>query len=178
MTLVRADVRDLPFPDASFDAIFVCALLQHLPDPLAALREARRIARPGAVIGVADIDSSCYMIAPADPRLTAAFDVNAKLRAGSPETGRHMRALLHDAGFQRCVARARAFHHGDPAETKALAECNASWFSAPEVVEHVVAQGWATVDGMAAMSAAWVAWGRQPGAFFAGFWCEAVGWAE
>ncbi len=115
--LIRADVCDLPLQDATFDAIFACALLQHLPDPLTALCEAFRVARPGAVIGVADIDTSCYLISPADPWLTASFEVNAKLRAGRPQTGRQLRGLLHEAGFRRCVAQARAFHHGDPAQT-------------------------------------------------------------
>jgi ubiquinone/menaquinone biosynthesis C-methylase UbiE len=178
VSLVQADVRDLPFPDAAFDALFACALLQHLPDPLPALREAFRVARPGAVIGIADIDTSCYLISAADPWLTASFEVNAKLRAGSPQTGRQLRGLLHEAGFRRCVAQARVFHHGDPAGTQALAEANTSWLTTPEVVERVVAQGWATAEEMAAMSSAWAAWSQQPGAFFAGVWCEAIGWAE
>ncbi len=52
--MISGDVMNLPFPDASFDAIYASALLQHLPDPLGALGEARRVARPGAVIGVVD----------------------------------------------------------------------------------------------------------------------------
>jgi len=32
--LVRGDVYRLPFPDGSFDAIFICAVLQQLADPL------------------------------------------------------------------------------------------------------------------------------------------------
>jgi ubiquinone/menaquinone biosynthesis C-methylase UbiE len=178
VTLVRADVQDLPFPDASFDAIFVGALLQHLTDPLPALRQARRVARRGAVIGVADVDTSGFLLAPADPRLDAAFAVSARLRAGSPQTGRQLRGLLHEAGFRRCVAQARAFHHGDPAETAAFAEFNASWFATPEIVDRIVQRGWASAGDVAAMSTAWLEWGRQPGAFFAGFWCEALGWAD
>lgn len=178
VTLVQADVNDLPFPDAAFDAVFACALLQHLADPLPALREARRAARPGAVIGVADIDTAASLIEPADPWLAMSFEVSAKLRAGSPQTGRQLRGLLYEAGFRRCAAGARAFHHGDPAETKALADFNTSWYTTPEFIERVVAQGLATADQMAAMSAAWAAWGQHPGAFFAGLWCEAIAWAE
>jgi SAM-dependent methyltransferase len=48
VTFVSADVRELPFEDASFDAVFACCLLQHLADPLAALREARRVTRPSS----------------------------------------------------------------------------------------------------------------------------------
>src|SRR5262245_892986 len=34
-----ADIYALPFPDASFDAVFSHAVFQHLRDPMAALRE-------------------------------------------------------------------------------------------------------------------------------------------
>lgn len=104
--------------------------------------------------------------------------MSARLRAGSPHTGRRLRGLLHEAGFRRCDAGGWAFNHGDPAETKGLADFNASWYTTPEIVERVVAQGLATADQMTAMSAAWTAWGRHPGAFLAGLWCEAVGWAR
>jgi ubiquinone/menaquinone biosynthesis C-methylase UbiE len=46
-----ANVYQLPFPDRSFDAAFACALLQHLAAPLAALKEIRRVLKPGGVIG-------------------------------------------------------------------------------------------------------------------------------
>jgi hypothetical protein len=36
--------------------------------------------------------------------------------------------------------------------------------------------GWATGAELAATAAAWRAWGDRPGAFFAGFWCEALAW--
>lgn len=177
-TFIQADVTDLPFPENSFDAVFACALLQHLPDPLPALREARRVARPGAVIGVTDIDTAAAVIEPCDPWLAKSFEVSAAMRGGDPRTGRRLRGLLHEAGFSRCTARARAFHHGDPEETKALGDFNESWYAAPEVVERIVRLGLATAEETAAMSAAWAAWGRSPGAFYAGFWCDALAFAE
>lgn len=48
--LVLADARELPFPDASFDAVVALDLMPHLPDLNEGLQELRRVARPGAKI--------------------------------------------------------------------------------------------------------------------------------
>lgn len=45
-----ADVFALDFPDDSFDVVHAHQLMQHLPDPVRALRELRRVCRPGGVL--------------------------------------------------------------------------------------------------------------------------------
>jgi ubiquinone/menaquinone biosynthesis C-methylase UbiE len=58
VTFQAASVYQLPYPDGSFDAAFACAVLQHLAAPRAALKEMRRVLKPGGVIGIADGSST------------------------------------------------------------------------------------------------------------------------
>ena len=51
---VVGDMEALPFEDGSFDAAMFVACLHHVPDPLPALREARRILRPGGTMFAAE----------------------------------------------------------------------------------------------------------------------------
>jgi len=44
---IVGDITEIPEPDASFDAIMCVEVLEHLPDPLAAIREFTRLLRPG-----------------------------------------------------------------------------------------------------------------------------------
>jgi SAM-dependent methyltransferase len=177
--IVTGDVMRLPFPDASFDAIYASALLQHLADPLGALGEARRVARPGAVIGVVDADWDGELIHPTNPVLQRSMDLARRLREGtSPFVGRRLRHLLIQAGFHRVEGYAHAIHHGTADETRGFGVFTASLFGFPAVVQRCVTEGWATADELRQIGDAWTAWGEEPGAFVARFWCEAVGWMD
>jgi SAM-dependent methyltransferase len=51
-TLVRGDACALPFGDQSFDLVVCLEVLEHLPEPVRALRELRRVARTGCLLSV------------------------------------------------------------------------------------------------------------------------------
>lgn len=52
--LLRADAGRLPFADASFDRLVCTNSFHHYPAHLAALREMRRVLKPGGVLGLVD----------------------------------------------------------------------------------------------------------------------------
>ncbi|CAN5404719.1 class I SAM-dependent methyltransferase [soil metagenome] len=59
VTLETADLRELPFDDASFDAAFSSLAIHNIKDPggrTTALEEAVRVVRPGGLIVIADIE--------------------------------------------------------------------------------------------------------------------------
>lgn len=50
-----ADATSLPYPDASIDAVVLTAVLGEIPDRAAALREIRRVLRPGGRLVVGEL---------------------------------------------------------------------------------------------------------------------------
>lgn len=47
---IVSDVTSIPVPDASFDAALCTEVLEHVPDPIAVIRELARIVRPGGTL--------------------------------------------------------------------------------------------------------------------------------
>jgi SAM-dependent methyltransferase len=96
------DVHALDFPDDTFDVVHAHQVLQHLGDPVAALREMRRVAKPGGVIAVRDSDYAAFAWYPRLPELDewlALYERVARGNGGEPDAARHLLAWAHAAGF-------------------------------------------------------------------------------
>lgn len=52
VTLLRANIYDLPFPDGTFDAVILSEVLEHIDDDVAGLKEALRVLKPGGVAAI------------------------------------------------------------------------------------------------------------------------------
>lgn len=172
-----ADGAALPFPEATFDAMYSNATMQHVDDPLAVLREARRVAKPGAVIGIGDADWDGILQHPREPLVERGNELRESLRAGNVRVGRELRGLLRDAGFERCELSVTGNALGTDDAVFWTAESEATWFEAPEVVAHVTALGLSDQDELDAIAAAWRRWGATPGAISATIWFTALAWA-
>ena len=56
VTFDQANAYSLPFADHSFDVVHAHQVLQHLSDPIAAIKEMLRVAKPGGLIAVREAD--------------------------------------------------------------------------------------------------------------------------
>lgn len=53
--LIFADSKRLPVADGSFDAVLSNSIIHHIPDPIVAFAEMRRVVRPGGILFVRDL---------------------------------------------------------------------------------------------------------------------------
>jgi ubiquinone/menaquinone biosynthesis C-methylase UbiE len=102
VTLRQADIFHLPFPPASFDHIFVCFVLEHLAQPVAALRALKQVLKPGGTITMIEGDhGSTYFYPDSDyARRAVGCQVELQARAGGNALiGRALYPLLREAGY-------------------------------------------------------------------------------
>lgn len=99
----RADIFDLPFDTESFDHVFVCFVLEHLQNPIAALKRLSRVLKPGGSITVIEGDHGSFYCHPESKEAMLAvkclIDIQASLK-GNSLIGRQLFPLLNKAGFQ------------------------------------------------------------------------------
>jgi ubiquinone/menaquinone biosynthesis C-methylase UbiE len=82
ISAVRADAREMPYADESFDAAYLVTVLGEIPDQEAALRELRRVVKPGGRIVVGELFGDPHMVtfhALRDRAAAAGLEVERKL---------------------------------------------------------------------------------------------------
>jgi ubiquinone/menaquinone biosynthesis C-methylase UbiE len=98
----RADIFDLPFPAGAFDHLFVCFVLEHLPQPVEALRALQKPLKPGGTITVIEGDHGSAYFYPDSQAAQQAIRCQVDLQraaGGNAMIGRQLYPLLSQAGF-------------------------------------------------------------------------------
>ncbi|WP_371405226.1 methyltransferase domain-containing protein [Kribbella sp. NBC_00662] len=104
---VVGDVHALDLPDDTFDVVHAHQVLQHVGDPVQALREMRRVCKPGGIVAVRDSDYHGFVWYPELPELDewmALYQRMARANGGEPDAGRRLLSWALAAGFENVEA--------------------------------------------------------------------------
>ncbi len=95
------DASALEDKDESYDAVILHTLVSHVPDPVAVVSEAHRVARPGSHIAIFDGDYASITYATGDHKLDAEM-VDAILDAvvANPYVMRELPSILRTSGLE------------------------------------------------------------------------------
>jgi SAM-dependent methyltransferase len=160
----------MAFDDGSWDIVHAHQVLQHLPDPVTALKEMRRVVRPGGIVAARDSDYGAFTWHPADERLTrwlALYHDIARSNRGEPDAGRYLLSWAQRAGFTRIEASASAWCFAKPEERAWWGGLWADRITSSAIATQAVRDGRATPEDLAAMADAWRAWASAEDGWFA-----------
>jgi ubiquinone/menaquinone biosynthesis C-methylase UbiE len=168
VTFAVDDVYALDLPDESFDVVHAHQVLQHLTDPVAALREIRRVLRPEGIVAVRDSDYAAFTWAPANPLLDRWLElyhqVTVRNRAEA-DAGRHLPAWVRRAGFRDLVVSSSTWTFADPERRTWWGELWADRSLMSSFAEQAVEYGFADRSELESIASAWREWAADPDAF-------------
>ena len=121
----RANATDLPFEPRSFDAAFLCWVLEHVPAPARVLSEVRRVLSPGSPVYLTEVMNASFLLDPYSPnvwRYWMAFNDFQIDSGGDPFIGAKLGNLLLAGGYRDVTTQIKTFHfdNREPARRKIM----------------------------------------------------------
>lgn len=98
----QADIFNLSYPAESFDHIFICFVLEHLPQPVEALKILKNYLKKNGSITVIEGDHGSAFFYPDSEPANQAIQCQVELQrraGGNAMIGRELYPLLHQAGY-------------------------------------------------------------------------------
>lgn len=166
----EGDVYGLDMTDDAFDVVHAHQVLQHLTDPIAALAEMGRVARPDGLVAVRDADYRAMTWWPADPGLDRWMDLYqavARANGTEPDAGRRLLAWAQEAGLSVVEANASVWCFSTPEDREWWGGLWAERVVASTLAEQARGQGLVTDKELGEISRAWRRWSTSPGGWFA-----------
>lgn len=169
VTFTTADVHSLEYPDDSFSVVHAHQTLQHVGDPVQALREMRRVCEPGGIVAARDADYGAMFWYPEVPGLADWLDLYRRVargNGGEPDAGRRLHAWARQAGFTDVRVSAGTWCYSGPEERAWWSGLWADRTVASAYAGRAVGGGHTTEDGLHRAAAAWREWGAHEDGWF------------
>jgi ubiquinone/menaquinone biosynthesis C-methylase UbiE len=166
----EGDAYALDFPDDHFDIVHAHQTLQHLADPVAALREMRRVVRHEGVVAARDVDYAGIMWYPLLPGLTKCRDLYERVHrsnGGEPNAGRHLKAWTLEAGFTDVISTASVWCFSSDEERQWWGSLWEARVLYSDFASDALSKGIATQDDLDEVAAAWREWMAHPAGWIA-----------
>jgi SAM-dependent methyltransferase len=164
-----ADVHALPFADDTFDVTHAHQVLQHIADPVQALREMARVTKPGGIVAVRDSDYSGFCWWPLIPELDEWLDLYrtaARANGGEPDAGRRLLSWAHSAGLTDVTATSSTWCFATPTERAYWGGMWAERILNSAIARQLVDSGQATTADLKRISQAWNDWAADDDGWF------------
>ncbi|WP_181764704.1 class I SAM-dependent methyltransferase [Streptomyces albidus (ex Kaewkla and Franco 2022)] len=169
VTFTTGDVHALDHADDSFDVVHAHQVLQHVGDPVQALREMRRVCRPGGIVAARDSDYGAMFWYPHSDGLTEWQDLYRRVargNGGEPDAGRQLHAWARQSGLTEVTASSSTWCFATPGEREWWSGLWAERTLASSFASSAVDGGHATTEQLHAAADAWREWGAQEDGWF------------
>ncbi|KAL8293451.1 hypothetical protein RQP46_000152 [Phenoliferia psychrophenolica] len=168
---VTGDVHNLAsIADGTFDVVYAHQVLQHVGDPVQALREMKRVCKVGGIVAARDSDYEGFTWYPSLPGMDKWNKLYLRVAAnngGEPNAGRQLHAFARKAGFDpiKITKSAGTWCYSSLDE---VAWWSDLWAERTQKSNFAlsVQQGLATQADLDEVSEAWREWGRSEDAWF------------
>lgn len=161
---VVGDVHALDFPDGHFDIVHAHQVLQHVSDPVQALREMRRVCKPGGVVAVRDSDYAGFVWYPEMPELAEWmrwYQQAARENGDEPNAGRHLLSWAQQAGFSDITATSSTWCLATPESREWWGSMWADRILHSRIAGQLKESGIATLADLERISVAWAEWASR-----------------
>lgn len=165
------NIYDLQYDDGSFDIAHAHQVLHHLADPVAAVRELRRVTAPGGLVALREADyaaMSWYPDNPALDRWREVYDSISRSNGAEPNAGRRLLSWALDAGFDPAELQVSAstWIHGTDATRRTFGLGWADRALHSSYAGQALERGFADQEALEGIAAGWRHWAADPSGVF------------
>lgn len=170
LDFTTGDVYALDYPDDTFCVVHAHQVLQHLSDPVKALREMRRVCKPGGLIAARDGDYGAMVWYPDLPVLDdwlALYHRVARGNGGEPDAGRRLHVWAREAGLANITCSSSNWTYATPREREWWGGLWADRTAKSSYAARAVDGGYATASDLEKIAEGWRTWAAHQDGWFA-----------